>query len=187
MNAGGIGATCRRPNDIGAASQGEAARAAAAIRAKIAQASRSASFMTDPQKWKTCVAMVSLLRGRVEGHVRSHSLIGERAMIELRPFAELGAADHGWLKARHHFSFAGYHDRSRMGWGRAARVERRRDRRGRGLSGTPACRHGNHHLCPRRRDYPSGFDGQRRPHRGRRRAGDVGGRRCAPFRVQSRG
>ncbi|WP_428395007.1 pirin family protein [Lichenicoccus sp.] len=38
-------------------------------------------------------------------------------MIELRPFGELGGADHGWLKARHHFSFAGYHDRGRMGWG----------------------------------------------------------------------
>jgi redox-sensitive bicupin YhaK (pirin superfamily) len=38
-------------------------------------------------------------------------------MIERRPFAELGAADHGWLKARHHFSFAGYHDPARMGWG----------------------------------------------------------------------
>ncbi|MDE1896293.1 MAG: pirin family protein [Rhodospirillales bacterium] len=39
-------------------------------------------------------------------------------MIELRPFAELGGADHGWLKARHHFSFANYHDPSRLGWGR---------------------------------------------------------------------
>lgn len=39
-------------------------------------------------------------------------------MIERRPFAELGAADHGWLRARHHFSFAGYHDPRRMGWGR---------------------------------------------------------------------
>lgn len=38
-------------------------------------------------------------------------------MIELRPFATLGAADHGWLDARHHFSFAGYHDPARMGWG----------------------------------------------------------------------
>ena len=26
-------------------------------------------------------------------------------MIELRPFAKLGGADHGWLKAKHHFSF----------------------------------------------------------------------------------
>ena len=38
-------------------------------------------------------------------------------MIEIRPFAGLGHADHGWLDARHHFSFASYHDRNRMGWG----------------------------------------------------------------------
>jgi len=38
-------------------------------------------------------------------------------MIERRPFASLGGADHGWLKARHHFSFANYHDPRRMGWG----------------------------------------------------------------------
>lgn len=38
-------------------------------------------------------------------------------MIERRPFADLGGADHGWLRARHHFSFAGYHDPARMGWG----------------------------------------------------------------------
>ena len=38
-------------------------------------------------------------------------------MIERRPFATLGAADHGWLDARHHFSFAGYHDSARMNWG----------------------------------------------------------------------
>ena len=38
-------------------------------------------------------------------------------MIEVRPFASLGHADHGWLDARHHFSFGGYHDPARMGWG----------------------------------------------------------------------
>jgi redox-sensitive bicupin YhaK (pirin superfamily) len=38
-------------------------------------------------------------------------------MIERRKFAELGGADHGWLKAKHHFSFAGYRDATRMGWG----------------------------------------------------------------------
>ncbi len=38
-------------------------------------------------------------------------------MIERRNFEDLGNADHGWLRARHHFSFAGYHDPTRMGWG----------------------------------------------------------------------
>ena len=38
-------------------------------------------------------------------------------MIEHRPFAALGAADHGWLKARHHFSFAEYHEPGRTNWG----------------------------------------------------------------------
>lgn len=38
-------------------------------------------------------------------------------MIELRPFASLGAADHGWLDARHHFSFGGYRDPARDRWG----------------------------------------------------------------------
>ena len=38
-------------------------------------------------------------------------------MIDIRPYATLGHADHGWLDARHHFSFASYHDPARMGWG----------------------------------------------------------------------
>ena len=38
-------------------------------------------------------------------------------MIERRPFAGLGHADHGWLNARHHFSFADYHDPARVHWG----------------------------------------------------------------------
>jgi redox-sensitive bicupin YhaK (pirin superfamily) len=38
-------------------------------------------------------------------------------MIDIRPFATLGNANHGWLNARHHFSFANYHDPSRMSWG----------------------------------------------------------------------
>lgn len=38
-------------------------------------------------------------------------------MIERRPFNALGGADHGWLKAKHHFSFARYYDPERLGHG----------------------------------------------------------------------
>jgi quercetin 2,3-dioxygenase len=38
-------------------------------------------------------------------------------MIERRAFEELGHANHGWLNARHHFSFGSWYDPSRMGWG----------------------------------------------------------------------
>lgn len=38
-------------------------------------------------------------------------------MIERRPLASLGGADHGWLDAKHHFSFAGYQDPERTHWG----------------------------------------------------------------------
>jgi quercetin 2,3-dioxygenase len=38
-------------------------------------------------------------------------------MVDIRRFDTLGHADHGWLDARHHFSFANYHDPARMGWG----------------------------------------------------------------------
>lgn len=38
-------------------------------------------------------------------------------MIDKRPFNTLGGANHGWLNAKHHFSFASYYDPARMGWG----------------------------------------------------------------------
>ena len=49
---------------------------------------------------------------------------GEIHMIELRPFAKLGGADHGWLKAKHHFSFGSHYDPDNMGHGVLAGVER---------------------------------------------------------------
>src|SRR5438067_5386156 len=39
-------------------------------------------------------------------------------MIELRAFNTLGGADHGWLNAKHHFSFADYYDPARTNWGK---------------------------------------------------------------------
>lgn len=38
-------------------------------------------------------------------------------MIEIRPFNSLGGANHGWLDAKHHFSFANYQDPARTQWG----------------------------------------------------------------------
>lgn len=45
-------------------------------------------------------------------------MIDTLAKIEVRRFATLGGASHGWLDAHHHFSFAAYHDPARMGWGK---------------------------------------------------------------------
>ncbi len=38
-------------------------------------------------------------------------------MMDIVTLEELGAAEHGWLSARHHFSFADYMDPARMGLG----------------------------------------------------------------------
>lgn len=38
-------------------------------------------------------------------------------MITIRPSEQRGYADHGWLKAKHSFSFADYFDPDEMGWG----------------------------------------------------------------------
>jgi len=38
-------------------------------------------------------------------------------VIDLRPFNTLGGANHGWLDAKHHFSFSNYFDPNRTHWG----------------------------------------------------------------------
>jgi redox-sensitive bicupin YhaK (pirin superfamily) len=56
--------------------------------------------------------------GFIEGGNQPPSLAkGEDEMIELRPFNSLGGANHGWLDAKHHFSFASYYDAARTNWG----------------------------------------------------------------------
>jgi redox-sensitive bicupin YhaK (pirin superfamily) len=38
-------------------------------------------------------------------------------MIDMRPYRTLGGGHHGWLKTRHHFSFADYEEAERDCWG----------------------------------------------------------------------
>lgn len=39
-------------------------------------------------------------------------------MLTIYPYEKLGHADHGWLNARHHFSFARYYNPNRLGFGK---------------------------------------------------------------------
>jgi redox-sensitive bicupin YhaK (pirin superfamily) len=41
----------------------------------------------------------------------------ENTMLTHYPYQDLGHANHGWLDARHHFSFASYHNPKRMEFG----------------------------------------------------------------------
>ena len=38
-------------------------------------------------------------------------------MITIYPYEQLGHANHGWLNARHHFSFASYRNPKRLSFG----------------------------------------------------------------------
>jgi hypothetical protein len=58
-------------------------------------------------------------------------------MITLYPYASLGHADHGWLDARHHFSFARYYDPKRTGFGSLLVINDDKVASGRGFGAHP--------------------------------------------------
>lgn len=58
-------------------------------------------------------------------------------MINIRTYNSLGHADHGWLDARHHFSFANYFDPNRVQFGALRVVNDDRVAAGRGFGEHP--------------------------------------------------
>jgi redox-sensitive bicupin YhaK (pirin superfamily) len=58
-------------------------------------------------------------------------------MIRVYPYETLGHADHGWLDARHHFSFARYWNPERTGFGTLRVVNDDRVSAGRGFGAHP--------------------------------------------------
>jgi hypothetical protein len=58
-------------------------------------------------------------------------------MITLYPYKDLGHADHGWLDARHHFSFASYYNPRRTGFGTLLVINDDKVAAGRGFATHP--------------------------------------------------
>jgi redox-sensitive bicupin YhaK (pirin superfamily) len=58
-------------------------------------------------------------------------------MLTVYPYATLGHANHGWLDARHHFSFAAYRNPARTGFGQLLVINDDRVAAGRGFATHP--------------------------------------------------
>jgi len=58
-------------------------------------------------------------------------------MIKIYQYEELGYANHGWLEARHHFSFASYRNPARVGFGTLLVINDDRIEAGKGFAAHP--------------------------------------------------
>ncbi len=66
-------------------------------------------------------------------------------MLTHHPFNSLGGANHGWLNAKHHFSFANYYDPKKMSHGELLVINDDRIAPYTGFDTHPPG-YGNHHL-----------------------------------------
>lgn len=60
-----------------------------------------------------------------------------KGTLNIRRFEDLGGADHGWLKAKHHFSFGSFHDQKYMGFGGLRVINDDRIQAGKGFAPHP--------------------------------------------------